>query len=813
MSVLQDVRFAVRLLVKDRWFTAAAAVALALGIGVNNTVFTLMNAVLLRGLPFDDPDRVISIRVADARDRWVGASQPDFLDWRDRLRSFSALTLVRTATVNVSDEALAPEPVDASYNSANLFHVIGQHPILGRDFSPRDDQPGADPVVILGGALWKNRYGSDPRAIGRRIRVDGSSATVIGVMAPEMRFPYNNDFWMPLSMLPPELARSPRGVRGFEVLGRLAPGVTLPQARAELQTIAVQLAHDYPEANKEAQPKLMTFSDRAAGTMAPVVFLALMGAVGFVLLIACANVANLLLARSAQRAREIGVRMSLGASRWRIIRQLLVESLMLAVLSGALGLGLSLAGVRLLDAVLAGGMPYWMALTMDRTVFAFLAAICLGTAVAFGLAPALHVSRTDFNEVLKDGGRSSTSGVRARRWTGALIVAEMALTLMLLAGGGLMMRSVVALYRMAPSVDTSRLLTMRMNLASTKYSERDARTALFQQLEERLHGVSAIHASALTTHPPMAGGLERELLIEGRPAPSGSAPPTVTVLGVSTGYFDTLGLPIARGRAFSALDGTPGHEAAIVNQRFVAMHFPGEDPLGRHVRLIDGSSRSVDRSVPISPAVIVGIVPTMRQRNIRDADPDPVIYVPYRVDPQRSAVLLVRGSGDPAALTSVVREQMRALEPDLPLYSIQTLDQLLALEQRAQRVVSAMFAVFAAIALVLSSLGLFAITAYAVAQRTSEIGVRIALGARPADVLWLLLRQGLWQLAIGLAVGMTGALAVGRLLRSLLAQTSSSDPTTLVSTAAIMVLVSLAACFLAARRAAKLDPVSALRHE
>jgi putative ABC transport system permease protein len=813
MSVLQDVRFAVRLLVKDRWFTAAAAVALALGIGVNNTVFTLMNAVLLRGLPFDDPDRVISIRVADARDRWLGASQPDFLDWRDGLRSFSALTLVRTATVNVSDETLAPEPVDASYNSANLFHVIGQHPIVGRDFSPRDDQPGADPVVILGGDLWKHRYRSDPGAIGRRIKVDGVFATVIGVMAPEMRFPYNNDFWMPLSMLPPELAHSPRGVRGFEVLGRLAQGVTLPQARAELQTIAARLAHDYPDTNKEARPTLMTFSDRAAGTMAPVVFLALMGAVGFVLLIACANVANLLLARSAQRTREIGVRMSLGASRWRIIRQLLVESLMLAVLSGALGLGLSLAGVRLLDAVLAGGMPYWMAFTMDRTVFAFLAAICLGTAVAFGLAPALHVSRTDFNEVLKDGGRSSTSGVRARRWTGALIVAEMALTLMLLAGGGLMMRSVVALYRMAPGVDTSRLLTMRLNLASTKYSERGARTALFQQLEERLHGVSTIHASALTTHPPMAGGLERELLIEGRPAPSGTALPTVTVLGVSTGYFDTLGLPIVRGRAFTALDGTPGHEAAIVNQRFVAMHFPGEEPLGRHVRLIDGLSRSVDRSIPISPAVIVGVVPTMRQRNVREADPDPVIYVPYRVDPQRSAVLLVRGSGDPAALTSVVREQMRALEPDLPLYSIQTLDQLLALEQRAQRVVSAMFAVFAAIALVLSSLGLFAITAYAVTQRTSEIGVRIALGARPADVLWLLLRQGLWQLAIGLAVGMAGALAVGRLLRSLLAQTSSSDPTTLVSTAAIMVLVSLAACFLPARRATKLDPVSALRHE
>jgi len=813
MSVLQDVRFAIRLLVNDRWFTAAAAVALALGIGVNNTVFTLMNAVLLRGLPFDDPDRIISIRVTDARGRWLGVSQPDFVDWRDGSRSFSELTLVRTATVNVGDEGLAPEPVDGSYNSANLFHVIGQHPIVGRDFRPQDDQPGADPVVILGGDVWKNRYGSDPGVIGRKTRVNGVVATVIGVTAPHMNFPYNNDCWMPLSMLPPELAHSPRSVRGFEVLGRLASGVTLAQARVELRAIAARLARDYPETNKDVQASVMTFNDRAAGTNAPLVFLALTGAVGFVLLIACSNVANLLLARSAQRSREIGIRMSLGAGRWRIVQQLLIESVVLAMLGGVLGLGLSMVGVRLLDAALSStGFPYWMTLTMDRTVFAFLAMICLGTAVAFGLAPALHGSKSDFNEVLKDGGRGSTRGRRAKRWTATLMVAEIALTLVLLAGAGLMMRSVVALYRMAPGIDTSQLLAMRVNLTSAKYAQRDVRTALFQQLEERLRGIGTIQASALTTNPPMAGGLERQLVVEGRPDPPGTTPPTVTLLGVSTAYFDTVGMPVARGRTFTRQDGTPGHEVAIVNQRFVAIHFSGEDPIGQRIRLIDGTPRATSSS-PMLSAEIVGVVPTMRQRNVREADPDAVIYVPYRVDPQREAVLLVRGGGDPAAMTSVVREQMSALEPDLPLYSIQTLDQLLAQGQRQQRVVGWLFATFAAIALVLSSVGLFAMTAYAVSQRTSEIGVRIALGARPAAILCLFLGQSLWQLAIGLVIGMAGALAVGRLLQGLLAQTSSSDPVTLVSTAVIMVLVSLGACFLPALRATRFEPIHALRYE
>jgi len=462
VTLLQDVRFAIRLLIKDRWFTLVAAVALALGIGANATVFTFVNAVLLRSLPIADPDRVVQINAMDAKGRRQAFSMLDFRDLA-AARSFSEVTAYTGGTANVSDEGRPAERFQGLFTSANLFRLIKQPPMLGRDFRAEDDKIGAEPVVILGYSIWKNRYSSDRSIVGRSIKINSGLFTVIGVMPADMQFPNNNDLWIPIGQVAPELRDSKRNVRSFQVLGRLADGVTLPQARSEVAALMTRLAHDFPDSNKDVTSAIDKLADRVNPTQIKLVFLSLMGAVGFVLLIACANVANLLLARSAARAREICVRVSLGASRWRIVRQLLVESVLLALISGALGYVLAIFGVRWFDSVTQNvGKPYWIRFTMDGTVFAFLAAVCLGTGVLFGLAPALHVSKTDVNEVLKEAaGRSGTGGQRARRWAGVLIVGELALTLVLLAGSGFMLRSFFALYRQdLGSIDTSRLLTM-----------------------------------------------------------------------------------------------------------------------------------------------------------------------------------------------------------------------------------------------------------------------------------------------------------------------------------------------------------------
>lgn len=813
MGLWQDVQFAVRLLVKNRWFTIVAAMALALGIGVNTAVFTFVNAVLIRGLPFSDPDRIIAIRTVDTRNRPLGVSRLDFNEWHDSSKSFAGLVLFLGASVNVSEEGRAPELFQGVYQSANLFQLIGVRPILGRDFRTDDDQPAAPPVAIIGGGMWKNRYGGDPTVIGRAIKENGIIVTIVGIMPPDMRFPLNADIWMPLSMLPPEVRDVKRNVRNFQSIGRLAPGVTLEHARAEFLTIGRRMSQDFPDSNKEFLPQLLTYNDSVNGPQITLIFLSLMGAVGFVLLIACANVANLLLSRAAHRSREIAIRVSLGAGRWRIIRQLLVESMLLSFLSGVIGLGLSIVGIHLFDAATTDvGKPYWMTFSLDPIVFGFLLTICVASSVLFGLAPALHVSKTDVHDVLKDGGgRSGSGGMRTGRWTNALIVIEIVLTLVLLAGAGFMIRSFMALYTMDLRIDTSRLLTMQLALPLEKYPHPDSRTTFYLQLEGHLETVSAIQGAAITTHPPAFGGFLRQLSVDGQPPTADHKPPDVTMVSISAGYFDTLGIPIQRGRMFVDMDGTPGHDAVIVNQRFVTMHLVGGNPIGRRIRLTDSSTQT--QQPPSVDANIVGVVPTVRQRNFQSPDPDPVVYVPYRVDPQRSMYLLVRGNGDAAQITSLVREQVRVIEPDLPLFRIQTMDQLLSLQRGPFRVFGSMFAIFAVIALILSAVGLYAVTAYSVTQRMAEIGVRMALGAQPKHVMWLFVRRTLIQLALGIPIGLAGALGVGRLLRVLLVQTSSRDPVTIGSITFLILVVSLAACCWAAHRATRLDPISALRYE
>jgi predicted permease len=822
MGLWEDVRFAARLLLKDKWFTVVAAIALALGIGVNATVFTFVNAVLIRGLPIADPDRTMAVDSFDrVRSRGMGVSYADYRDWKDSTKAFDAFGAYSGTIANLSDEGQPPERFNGAHVTANTFSVLGARPVIGRDFVAGDDVRGAPAVALIGYKVWVNRYGTDPNVIGKTVRINDLTTTVIGVLPEGFQFPFNTDVWLPLHQIT-GLEEQKRNSRPLNTFGHLAPGVTRDQAQAELINISKRLETENPETNKDIQARVRTFNEQQNGGPIRTVFLSLMGAVAFVLLIACANVANLLLSRAANRAREISVRVSLGASRWRIVRQLLLESVMLSVIAGLGGIAIAAIGIRLFDRATSDpdlGRPYWIQFTMDGNVIAFFALVCLGTGIIFGLAPALHASKADVNEILKEGGRSGTAGVRARRMTGVLMVAELVLTVVLLAGAGFMMRNFVTMYRLDLGVDTSKLLTMRLALPDRKYPALEQRVAFYERLQERLKSNPKIENVTVTSNLPLQGGFLRKLAIDGKPLDQGQQAPDVTMLTVDPRYFKTVGLALQRGRDFTDEDGMAGREpATVVNQRFVALHFPNEDPIGRRVTLsIDLQGGAPPQGgIPLSlTATIVGVVPNLRQRDFQLPDPDAIAYLPFRMDPRGFMTLLVRSAGDPNLMTPLVREEIRAIDADLPLFDIRTLDVRLAQARWPFRVFGTMFAIFALIALVLSAVGLYAVTAYAVSQRTQEIGVRMALGAQGNEVAWLFLRRSMVQLAIGLSLGVIGAYGVGSFFQStqLLVQNRAGDPITIGGIALVLALVASIACFLPAKRATRLDPLIALRRD
>src|SRR5262245_12376570 len=527
--MLQDIRYAARMLVKWRWMTVVAVLALALGIGANSAVFTFVNAVLLRGVPFPDADRVVALGVKDTRNRNLGVSYYDFLDWQRASRSFSDMSLMGQPPFNVSEQGTSPERYNGAYVSANMFRLIGAQALLGRGFIPEDDRDGAAPVVVLSYGIWQSRYGGDRNVLGKTIKINDLQASVVGVMPQGQQFPPNTDLWLPLGKAPITRGKS-RQIRNYQVIARLAGDVSIAQARIELATITTQLARDYPKTNEGIEPTVITFNERVNGREIRLVFWSLMGAVGFVLLIACSNVANLLLARSADRAKEVGVRLSLGAGRGQIVRQLLVESVMLSLLGGILGMPLAYAGIRLFDSLTQNvGKPYWMVFSIDPIVLAFFVGVCFITGIVFGLAPAMHVSRTSLNEVLKEGGRSGSSGIRAHRWTNGLLIVQVALTLVLPAGAGFMMRRFFVLYRLDLGFDTPRLLTMQITLNDRKYPTSEERNGFARRLTERLRGIGALEAVTTASNFPVGGGWGVELTIDGRSDPNARRP-SVTMI-------------------------------------------------------------------------------------------------------------------------------------------------------------------------------------------------------------------------------------------------------------------------------------------
>jgi putative ABC transport system permease protein len=558
-----------------------------------------------------------------------------------------------------------------------------------------------------------------------------------------------------------------------------------------------------------ATERRSTFTERFVGGAARPMFIAMMGAVSFVLLIACANVANLLLSRSAARAQEVAVRMALGATRRRVLRQLLIESLVLATLGGAIGLLIAFIAVPIFDSTVQDpGKPFWIVFKVDLAIVAYVAGVCVATALVFGFAPAMHVSGTDLNGVLNEGGRSQASSPRLRRFSTVMVVCQLALTSVLLVGAGLMMRSFVNAYRLDIGMDTSRLMAMRLNLPASRYDTPEARRVFFERLSPRVSGLAGVEGAAWTTSLPLSGTSSREFEIEGRPA-SETADPSVAMVTIDAPFFAVSRVPILRGRAFSQTDGAPGAEHVIVNQRFAARYFRSEDPVGRRLRFIVKEER------PGTPGAmwrtIIGVSGTVWHSSLRGDEPSGVIYLPARQESPASSWLLLRSALPPASLMAAVRREVQGLDRDQPVYAIQTLEDRIAEQRWALRVFGTLLGIFAAIALVLSAVGLYAVMAYSVQERTREIGVRLAFGAGTRDVTWLVLRRGLMQLAIGLTLGLIGAFALSRVLSRSLVQVAPGDPITFIAIAGLLAGVAVAACLLPARRAARVDPLAALR--
>ncbi len=703
----------------------------------------------------------------------------------------------------------SPETYYTKQVTPNVFQLLGVKPILGRDFTPSDAKPGAEPTVILRHNLWEQRFGKDPAIIGQTVRLNGVPTTVIGVMPPGFSFPEDQNLWVPLIPPPDALTRGNFGAQ--YVFGRMAAGAAIQGVRAEMATIGRRLASAYPRTNRNVVPVVENFHEFFIGENAMTVWMALWGAVGFVLLIVCANLANLLLARAAGRSHEISVRMALGAGRWRIVRQFLIESLALSGLGGMAGWWIAKWSVRIY-ALAADGKFAAIASTgnvldysMDSRMVAYLIAISIGTGILFGLAPALRLSKMDINATLKDGGRGATRGIGGRHLSGLLVIGQMALAVTLLAGAGVMLRSFLSVFTADMGVDTRNVLRMDLYAPPERFANPEERISFYRDIGARLQalpGVESVGFGGVPTYSVPRIGYE----LADAPVAEEHSRPTVAEIVVSTGYFRTLGARIVSGRGFNDFDGASSPAVAIVNQQFANRNWPGEVPLGKRLRLF----APWEKSAPW--VTVVGVVSNIVQNDPTRQTFEPLVYLP---DGQHGGAdqAFIRTRVAPGRLADAVRRQVYAMAPDLPapLWPLrELLDRGMPSEQRN---ISALFLIFAAIALLLASIGLYTVIAYSVSQRTQEIGVRMAIGGTPRDILKLVFRQGMLPLAIGLVIGLTASFAVNRLLKSMLVQVSPADPVTLVVASAVLILAGTLGCLIPARRAMRVDPVVALRNE
>jgi len=798
-TLKQDVRYAVRMLTRTPGFTVIAVLTLALGIGANTAIFTIVNTLLLRPLPYAAPERLVMVwQDMRARggpaDEW--ASPGNYVDWSRDTTVFDGVAAIGGWRPTLTGGA-EPEPIPGEQVTYEYFSVLGVSPAIGRAFRIEDDVPNAARVAIIGDGLWKRRFGGDPSIVGRTVSLSGDPHEIIGVLPPGFRpivASQSGEIWRPLRI---NRANPARGAIIYRAIGRLKNGLSLDRAQAAATALARRLEAAHPEANEKVGFNLQPLHDRVVGDIRPGL-LALLGAVAFVLLIACANIANLLLARGSSRTRELAVRVALGAARVRVIRQLLTESVLLATLGGAAGLLLGVWAVAGLVAIAPANAPRVGEIGLDRTVFAFAALMTLVTGVLFGLAPAIQSSRAQVTDSLKEGGRGSVT-LPGRALRRSLIVAEVALSLMLLTGGGLLVQTFLRLQAADLGFDTRNVLVGLVNPPRATYDTAAKHVAFYDQVYERAKALPGVEKAALVSVLPLGGDSDMSFEIEGRPLPrSPSETPVTWYRLVTASYFDTVGMQIRRGRGFESREAAP---SIIVNESMAKKFFPGEDALGRRLRFGD------------SPwFTIVGIVGDARIRGAREAVRIET-FIPYWQFPEPGMNILLKAAGDPALLAGPLKQAVASLDPTIPVQGITTLSEIVGESIEQPRFFAMLSAAFAVLALVLAAVGIYGVMAYVVAQRTTEIGVRMALGATQREVFHLIVGDGLRVTAMGVALGIAGSMLVSRWLTTLLFGVKPGDPLTLALTAVLLLMVAAAACFVPARRATRVDPMVALRGE
>lgn len=810
-TLLQDVRYGIRMLVRNPGFTIVAVLALTLGIAADSAIFSVVNAVLLRPLPYDESEKLIFLSERSQVLEGMSVAYPNFLDWREQNNAFESIGVYRRQSYNLTGSG-EPERLNAGQVSADLFTVLRVNAALGRVFTNDEDKPGATPVVVLSHGLWKRRLGGDPNIIGQTLTLDGRSFTVIGIMPADFLFPSRAEMWTPVGQQAKDPGWENRGNHpGLYAMARLKPGVTVQQARDDMEIVTANLERQYPDSNTGNRATLTPALENVVRDIRPAL-LVLLSAVGFVLLIACANVANLLLARATNRQKEIAIRTALGASRMRIIRQLLTESMLLSFAGGVLGLVLAQAGVKLIIAISPNSIPRVAEIGLDPRVVIFTFAVSVLTGMIFGLAPALQASKPDLNETLKDAGRGSTG--RRHILRSGLVISEVALTLVLLIGAGLMIRSFYHLQRVDPGFAADNLLTFNVALPSKKYAEPRQQVNFYQQLLQNLRALPGVQSAGMATGLPLGNnGWQSSFWIEGRPQPAQGQRPLTEVAFISPEYFDTMRMTLLSGRNFTEHDvkapappATPPRPftaptVTIIDEEFARRYWPDEDPLGQQISFWGGK------------VTVVGVVRRVKMEGVSTDSNRVQSYYPYLQNPGNSMSIVLRTAGDPAGFSNVVRQQVLAIDPDQPIYGVQTMGEIWTDSIAPDRLYLMLLGTFAAVALVLAGVGIYGVMAYSVTQRTHEIGIRMALGARQGDVLGMVIKQGMKLAVIGLAIGLGGAWLATRAMASLLFGVSATDPVTFVVISLVLAAVALGACFVPARRATKVDPMIALRYE
>jgi len=805
MSIfLQDLRFAVRTLLRAPLVSGLAILCLALGIGANATMFSVFDGILIKPFPFRDPDRIVVVTETNRRNGIDDGemSYANFRDVRDASRTLTDVAAFtgRSLTFMYDTEAVRHAGIVVSWN---LFDLLGVEPQLGRAFRRDDDQPGALGTVILSDAVWRARFHADPAIIGRSIIVNDAPHTIVGVMPPRFAFPQNGEAWIPIA---PVHNADPRASRAMRVYGRLAPGVSRDAAEQEIVALGSRLAGQYVD-NAGWSMRTMTLGEDLLPDEPRLVTIAAMGAVSLVLLIACANVANLLLARATARHREIAIRTAVGAGRGRILRQLITESIVLGAAGAPLGLALTFVGIRLMDAGIPSPdlLPYYVTWTIDARVVAYVIAVAVGSGVLFGLAPALQTAHANLVEALKDGARGSSVGGRRGRFRSALVVSEIALSLVLLVGASLFVRSFFNLQTASAGFQTTPLLALRFYMPGDRYEPAGAIASRVEDVMRRVESVPGVAGAAASNYVPLTGGGDGgAIIVDGRPATPGEEP-RIAFAGVTPHFFRTLGIRLRNGRDFTDAEGHSRSRVAVVNATMAARFWPGKDAVGQRFRLVDEANGDWFTVIGIAPDIARGFV---------GSRPQPFAFLPHPFSETRNTGIVLRVErGTPTSVLAAVRDQIRAADASMPIFQVQTMEEARARGYWQYRLFSWMFSIFGAIALALAAVGVYGVLAYSVSQRTHEIGVRMALGARAADVRRMITAQGFRLAAVGIVVGAIGAAGLTQGLRSLLFNVSATDPVSYAGVALFLAGVAIAASWLPARRATRVDPIIALRAE